>query len=318
LAYQVMTSRYITVAALAVFIWELLNNILNDYNLLFKHRIRLPIVVYFISRICSLGFIASATVFQTAPVNMCSKLEKGLGILFFFSVTSTSLLFFFRTRAVFDRNPWIVAFFAGLWLAVVAACVTVIVGVNGVNIGSTRYCIDGTVKPFVTTATIIPLINDTLVFFAITWRLSCNSYARPTLKDGLRVWIFGDYLPIFSRAMLQDGQAYYLTTITINLVAVIMLFNRSVPTILRTVFWLPNVILVNIMACRVFRNTIFGNFREAEIATSIISRELRAEVIPLPLWERESVRITKQAGEESFDADGKTNPSVEPQDCTVP
>lgn len=145
-----------------------------------------------------------------APVNRCSQLEKSLAYLFLFSVTSTSLLFFFRTRAVFDRNPFIIGFFAVLWLGVVAACVTVIVGVDGVNLASTRYCIDGTVKPYVTTATIIPLINDTFVFLAITWRLSRNSFARPTLKDGLRVWLFGDYLPIFSKAMLQDGQAYYL------------------------------------------------------------------------------------------------------------
>jgi hypothetical protein len=317
MAYQVLISRYITVAAMSVYIWEVLNNIFNDYTLLSKHRIRLPILVYFISRICSLAFIVSAAVFQTAPVNKCYQLEKSLGALFFFSVTSTSLLFFFRTRAVFDRNPWIVAFFAVLWLGVVAACVTVIVGVDGTNLDSTRYCIDGTVKPYVTTATIIPLINDTLVFFAITWRLSCNSFARPTLKDGLRVWIFGDYLPIFSKAMLQDGQAYYLTTITINLVAVIMLYNRSVPTILRTVFWLPNVIMVNMMACRVFRNTIFGKFRESEIATSIISRELRAEVVPLPLWEGDSMRRLKQ-GEVSFDDEGAATPKVEPQDCAVP
>jgi hypothetical protein len=179
-------------------------------------------------RICSLAFIASVAVFQSepkvsdtynqysdspsvAPVNKCSQLDKSVGILFFFAVTSTSLLFFFRTRAVFDRNPWIVAFFAILWLAVVGACLTVIIGVNGVNIGSTRYCIEGSVKPFVTTAAIIPLINDTFVFLAITWRLADNSYARPTLKDGLRVLIFGDYLPKFSKAMLQDGQAYYLS-----------------------------------------------------------------------------------------------------------
>ena len=133
-----------------------------------------------------------------------------MGVLFFLSVTSTYLLFFFRTRAVFDMNPFIVAFFAALWLAVVAACLTVIIGVDGVNIGSTRYCIDGEVKSYVTMATVIPLINDTCVFLAISWRLFCNSSARPTLKDGLRVLIFGDYLPRFSKAMLHDGQAYYL------------------------------------------------------------------------------------------------------------
>jgi hypothetical protein len=296
-----MTSRYVTVASLAIFVWDFLNNFLNDYKLISQYRVRLPTVVYFMSRISSLGFIVSTTVFQTAPVGTCYQLEKSLGALFLVSVTSTSLLFFIRTRAVFDRNPWVVAFFAGLWLAVVAACLTVIVGVDGVNIGNTRYCIDAEVKPYVSMATVIPLINDTCVFLAISWRLFSNSYARPTLKHSFRVLIFGDYMPMFSKAMLHDGQAYYLTTVTINLVAVIMLFNQSVPTILRTVFWVSNVVIVNIMASRVFRNTIFGRFRETEIATSLISKELRGVVIPLPLWEGDSSCRTKQ-DEDSFDS----------------
>ena len=92
------------------------------------------------------------------------------------------------------------------------------------------------------------------------------------------------------------------TTVTINLLAVIMLFNHSVPTILRTVFWIPNVLMANIMASRVFRNTIFGKIRETEIATSVISKELRGLAIPLPLWEGESGRMKQE--EDSFDTGG--------------
>jgi hypothetical protein len=96
-----------------------------------------------------------------------------------------------------------------------------------------------------------------------------------------------------------------------------MLFNQSVPTILRTVFWVPNALMVNIMACRVFRNTIFGRFREAEIATSLISRELRGAVIPLPLWERELGCGTKQE-HDSYDTDGiKETQKAELRDCAT-
>ena len=235
---------------------------------------------------------------------MCYRLGKISDVLFFLSVSCTSLLLFFRTRAVFDRNPWIVAFFFGLWLAVATTGVLVIVGVDYTNLGLTKYCTNGQLKLFVQITTIIPVINDTLVFLAISWRLYSNSYARPTLRNGLQVLIFGHYLPRFSKAMLQDGQAYYLlvllsatsnlclvlsqltgrslhrTTVTMNLLAVIMLFTHFD---LREIFWTPNIILMNIMACRVFTNTILGNFRETEITTSFISREQRAEVTPLPL-----------------------------------
>jgi hypothetical protein len=102
-------------------------------------------------------------------------------------------------------------FFGGFWLAVLGVCLAFVLGVNAMNIGLTRYCNFGAqVKPFAGAVVIIPLINDTLVFLAISWCLSCNSYARRTLKDGIRILVFGDYLPLFSKAMLQDGQVYYL------------------------------------------------------------------------------------------------------------
>ena len=78
------------------------------------------------------------------------------------------------------------------------------------HVPPTRYCAAGHVKPLIAAAAIALLINDTLVFLAITWRLSCNSYACPTFKHVIRVFAFGDYLPALSKAMLQDGQAYYL------------------------------------------------------------------------------------------------------------
>ena len=178
-------------------------------------------------RVCSLGFVIITTVFQSelndsntyfiihdsasaAPVDLCYGLEKTLTVFFLLSVTSTSLLFFFRTRAVFNGNPWIVAVFAGLWLAVVAACSTVIIGVDGFNIGQTDYCIDGQVHPFLTAGIIVSLINNTFVFLAITWRLFCNSHAPHTVENGMRFLVLGDYLLMLFKAMSQEGQAYYL------------------------------------------------------------------------------------------------------------
>ena len=132
------------------------------------------------------------------------------GVLIF-----TSLLFFFRTRAIFNRNPWATAFFAGLWLAVLGGCLALIIDVfEPIPVDSasntTAICYYSGANPFVAAITIIPLINDTLVFLAISWRLSRNSYEPYTLKSGIRFLIFGDYLPVFSKALLQNGQAYYL------------------------------------------------------------------------------------------------------------
>ena len=220
----------------------------------------------------------------------------GRTVVVFFStaVVFTSLLFFFRTRAVFKGNQWIVAFFATLWLAVLGGCSAFVVDVfyaPSPAPNTHTFCVNENINPFVAAATIIPLISDTLTFLAVTWRLFHRSYVRHTLKNGIRLFVFGDYLPVFSKTLLQDGQAYYLlalscclmlkhltgcsfhrTITTINLFAVIMLFDHSMTNIqiLRTMFTVPNVALMNIMACRVHRNLVlFRDSREIEIYTTL-------------------------------------------------
>ncbi|KAF8812436.1 hypothetical protein BYT27DRAFT_7133062 [Phlegmacium glaucopus] len=268
--FQVLVARYVSVGTLAVFFWEILNNIFNDYKLLTEHRIRFPTVVYFISRVSCLGFIISVVILETTPIARCDLLEKGLEIIYPFTVISSSLLFFFRTRAVFDRDPWVVAFFACSWLAVVAGYLTFIIKVVQVKAIPGTCQVLAHFRSFATAATIITLINDTLVFLAITWRLFSNSYGRRTIGDNIRVFLFGDYLPVFSKAMLQAGQLYYLIVVTVNLITVIMLCTHSVPAILQVIFVVPNVVMMNIMTCRVFRNTMLGTFTEVEISSSAI------------------------------------------------
>ena len=150
------------------------------------------------------------------PNLICIRLERLVIILYSNVVVFTSLLFFLRIRAAFNRNPWVVAFFACSWLAVLGGSLTFIVASTRVDpaLNSTETCLNSGVNPFIATATIIPLINDTLVFLAITWRLFCNSYGSHTLRSGMRILIFGDYLPVFSKVLLKDGQAYYLLALS--------------------------------------------------------------------------------------------------------
>ena len=88
--------------------------------------------------------------------------------------------------------------------------------VSNTQAGMTPICINQGTDAFIVSSIIIPLINDTLVFLAISWRLSRVSYDPYTLKtaSGIKFFIFGDYLPGFSKAMFRDGQAYYLLAIS--------------------------------------------------------------------------------------------------------
>ena len=128
------------------------------------------------------------------------------------AVSATALLFFFRVRAVFNQNKFIVAFFALMWLAVLAGCIMGAHGVTGSNIGTTDYCMNVGIEGYIAPGGIIPLINDTLVFLAISYRLTADTHRDYSLRDGISIkaLVLGDCLPSFSRAFLQDGQAYYL------------------------------------------------------------------------------------------------------------
>ena len=225
-------------------------------------------------------------------ISTCGLLERMVVVFLCAVLVFTSLLFFFRTRAIFQGNHWVTAFFAGLWLAVLGGCLALIVEafkpvMVNTDSNTIEICLDSGFNPFVAAATIIPLINDTLVFLAITWRLSRNSYIPGpyTLKSRIRFLIFGDYLPVFSKVLFRDGQAYYLlvlfltriyvlinawithkvflflsnrTIITMNIISVIMLFYPSNSDILRTIFVVPNVVVMNVMAGRAFKNTILS------------------------------------------------------------
>jgi len=163
-----------------------------------------------IARLGALGYVLASTIFETAPTGNCARFEKVVDWLFPVAVSFTSLLFFFRVRAIFDNNKYVVAFFAFMWLFVLAGCLTVTQGVTGAHIGPTNYCINASLQDYVQAAAIIPLVNDTLVFLAISWRLVLNSHLDNTLKDGARMLFFGVHMPAFSRSLLQDGQVYYL------------------------------------------------------------------------------------------------------------
>jgi len=103
-----------------------------------------------------------------------------------------------------------VGFFSIMWLAVLGGSLTASQGVTATSIGTTNYCTNEAVKDYVALSGFIPFMNDTLIFFAITWRLMRTSYADQSVMNDFKTALFGKHLPAFSRGLLQDGQAYYL------------------------------------------------------------------------------------------------------------
>jgi len=262
LAYEVSVSIYTFVGTLTVMIWDILNNINTDYRLLTQYRIALPTIAYFISRFATLGYLLASTIILTAPIGHCVQIWKGVPWLYVVAVPATSLLFFFRVRAMFNNNLYVTLFFSFMWLAVVGGSVTSTQGVTLVPLGTTNYCTNGRMDEYVIASGIIPLVNDTLVFIAISWRLVRGSHRGPIRKGGSWSFIFGKHLPAFSRSLLQDGQVYYLSTVGLAFLSVIFITVKSIPAVYRSAIGIPDIMLINVMACRVYRNTKFGIFKE--------------------------------------------------------
>lgn len=267
LAYQTDIARYILIGGLACLVWDILSNLGADYQLLFKHPVRLPTIVYFFSRYATLYYCLSSTIFETAAVGLgrCKPFEKALDVGFPLSVASTALLFFFRAKAIFSGNRYMICFFFFMWLSVLAGSLTVPFAVTGGNIGPTPYCLNVGLEPYAAAAAIIPLVHDTIIWSCISWRLLISShidYKNYGPFEAIASIASGRGLPAFSRALFYDGQLYYLITVGSNLLVIIMLY-VGVPPTFGSMFTVPNLFLCNAMACLVFRKAKLGLIRDS-------------------------------------------------------
>ncbi|KAF8574945.1 hypothetical protein K439DRAFT_799707 [Ramaria rubella] len=249
-ANQLEASRYLSITSLAVFTWDILCTLSQDYRLLTKHTINLPTLVYFLSRVSSLAHILSTTLFHVAPISSCHDLPIIIGWCWAVAIPSTSLLFLFRIRAVFDGQRSVVCLFRILWLATLGGAITVPFALTGGHIANTNRCIPTSVKPFSSASIIASACNDTLVFIAISWRI----ITRTTVNGRVRSFFGGRNLPELSLELLRGGQQYYLVTVGGNVFIMAMILSPGIPPLLKDMFPVINMALENSMACRVFRN----------------------------------------------------------------
>lgn len=146
-----------------------------------------------------------------APTGHCVLIDFITDAFLPVAMGASGLLFFFRVRAIYEGNLWVSLFFFLAWVPVLATNIAVAATVSGGNLGPTSYCEDATAPKFVTSPFICLAIYDTLVFLAITYKMTMNAHVENLdVKRGLNTAIRGKYLPSFSRALLKDGQVYYL------------------------------------------------------------------------------------------------------------
>lgn len=143
-----------------------------------------------------------------APIGNCALLDRLGDAWCPLSVAASEFLFFIRLQAVYNRNGVVIATFFVLCVALAVGGIFVAIGVKGGPAGDTQYCEDVSVARTVFYSELAPLVFDTLVFLAISWRLS--RLASFDEKGSIGSMLFGTNLPAFTKSLLQDGQIYYV------------------------------------------------------------------------------------------------------------
>jgi len=221
-----------------------------------KGKRQLPLAIYFLSRIGALGFCFNSVVFQTAPVDNCNALMYSGGGLIIVAIPSTSALFFYRVKAIYNHKI-VTIFFGFLLFALFGLCFLFSIAAKSGHIGPTRYCIVTHFEHYGSMPNLLHSIYDTLVFIAISLRIVSYSIVGDTFGARMRSFFRGAGLPSLSRSVLQGGQLYYFPTIGLNILLVVVILAPVSPAYL-TMFIIPHIALGSAMACRVFRGLRLG------------------------------------------------------------
>lgn len=128
------------------------------------------------------------------------------------SIPGSAFLFLIRAHAVYHDERVIRWIFYFLWLGVFVASFLNPFAVRGVHLGTTQYCIDAAVRPYGSAGLIAQAIFDTLVFLAVSWKLTCDEISEgKTLRAKLRIFFGGKTsISALRTALLQSGQLYFL------------------------------------------------------------------------------------------------------------
>ena len=100
-------------------------------------------------------------------------------------------------------------FFGFTWLSVVAGAATPFGAMEAVYIKHTKYCLCMIKNLYAVATSVADVVNDTLILFAIMYKLGMAGIRRSPASQLSDAWIPMDHLQSFTKAFLQDSQIYY-------------------------------------------------------------------------------------------------------------
>ncbi|KAF9533120.1 hypothetical protein CPB83DRAFT_845862 [Crepidotus variabilis] len=256
-AFVVSFIQYVVVTSLGIMFWDILNYVPSDYEVIFQTKFTWKIIVFLVARVSPVGFLLSMSLAVTSDRVSCRALHNSWCALFLIAKTSTSLLFYFRVSALYHGNRFVSIFFAITLVTLTGAACLLFKGMTSFHIGPTSYCGITIIPQYVLWVTVAEVFNDILTSMAIIHKLGGNTW-----QERKRTWIRA-FRPSRGRMMqvfMQDSLIYYLIAISLNVFKIACFFALSSKTdsSIRILAGVPNTVVINSIALRVFRNMKLG------------------------------------------------------------
>ncbi|KZP20704.1 hypothetical protein FIBSPDRAFT_533844 [Athelia psychrophila] len=237
------------IAVITVFVLDWIRNLDEEVEVMARTELNIPIVVYHFSRAASLVYcIWTALTYAELVGSDIYTTSLVMWVISWVAATSTSLLFFFRMRAVYSGSRPVMTVFAFVWVLLI---LTPIIGVfRLVQKCGGPICphLNHLALPFETSI----FLHDTLVFLCISHKIYGNSFsAAPRSRFGkVKRFFSGQGLHAVSKALLLSGQLYYGVTIGVLVVGACGEYIGLPYSDAIRAFY---VALSSALACRVFR-----------------------------------------------------------------
>ncbi|PPQ90162.1 hypothetical protein CVT25_012473 [Psilocybe cyanescens] len=249
--HHLSIATYIHIGTTTVLIWDVVDNLRNDFRLFFSFRFGIPTFIYIVTRLSLLAYAIGRTVILTTPVKDCGPYERALNALLIIFLSFTTLFFYIRVCAVHAMNRFIIVIYGIGWLATVAMTTTVTKTFTVHRVGP--FCLERVQGHLLSPTVIVLLVNEIFVYLAVTYKvytLILNKHISVAKK--LKLLAFGSSLPVLSSVILQDSQLYGLIIVLTKAFLILTITGLQQPT--NIMFIICHLVLVNVLSCRVYRN----------------------------------------------------------------
>ncbi|KZP26776.1 hypothetical protein FIBSPDRAFT_928449 [Athelia psychrophila] len=285
---------YFMIATFTAYAYDWLLSISDEVELIARAGITWSIAVYFVSRISQfihvlLFALSARTLFLSFDkvdkhgLTQPSVLQpKPDNCVFFIAVIGpccvatalTSFLFFLRVRAVYLKSRSITVVFGTLWLITAALLLTAQISLRAVRIHQTQYC-TYTGELYIFLVIVSTFTYDTSIFLAISYRLAVDAVAGGTWHYRLLSMVNGKGLYSLSKSLMKSGQMFYLASIMLFVINMILILSPLVPVGLHYILITAYAAFTNAIACHIFRSVALRHLDDPQ-PTGLTSTRIAA------------------------------------------